>query len=68
LQAKNNIEITGTNLSSNRVIDLDKKGVKWKNYHKINFVNIKHEKYDASDKKPVDSDLLDPVTMSKIMK
>jgi len=66
LQARNTIEITVTNLSFNRIIDLDKKGVKWKNFHEINFVNIRYEKYDASNKEPVTSGLLGPVTVREI--
>ena len=66
LQKKNSIEIEVTNLSFNRVIDLDRKKVPWKNFHEINFVNIKYERYDASNKKPVLSGLLNEVTLFPI--
>lgn len=66
LQKKNKIEIEVTNLSFNKVIDLDRKGVQWKNFHDINFVNIKYEPYDASDKVPVPSGLLTTITICPI--
>lgn len=66
LQVKNTIEITVTNLSFNRVIDLDKRGVKWKNFNEINFVNIRYEKFDASDKASLVSGLLGDVTLMPI--
>ena len=68
LKANNTIDIIVTNLSFNRVIDLDKRGVNWKNFHEINFVNIRYEKYDASDKEPVPSGLLGPVTLKELKK
>jgi hypothetical protein len=61
IKKKNNIEIEVTNLSINRVIDLDKKGVNWKNFYDINFVNIKYQLFDASNYEPEDSGLLSPV-------
>lgn len=59
----NRIEIRVKNLSFNRVIDLDRRGVNWKNYYEINFVDINYKKYDASDKEPVLSGLLGPVRL-----
>ena len=69
---KNTIEIEVTNLSFNRVIQLDKEGGNWKNYHEINFVNIRYQPYDASNKKPEDSGLISeiyliPVTIKEGM-
>ena len=61
IKQKNTIEIEVTNLSINRVIDLDRKGFNWKNFYDINFVNIKYQPYDASNYKPEDSGLLSPV-------
>lgn len=68
LQKKNTIEIEVTNLSFNKVIDLDRKKVPWKNFHEINFVNIKYERYDASDKEPVLSGLLSDIKLFSIEK
>lgn len=61
LKKSNTIEIEVANLSFNRVIDLDKRKVPWKNFHEINFVDIQYKPYDASDKEPVESGLLGPV-------
>ena len=61
IRKDNIIEIEVTNLSFNRVIKLDLEEVKWKNYNEINFVDIRYQPYDASDKKPEDSGLLSKV-------
>lgn len=61
IQEKNIMEIEVANLSFNRVIQLDRDGGNWKNYHEINFVNIRYQPYDASDKKPEDSGLISNV-------
>jgi len=63
LKQTNEIEIEVTNLSFNRVIDLDRKGVQWKNFNEINFVNIRYEPFDASNKKPVESGLLGDIKL-----
>lgn len=68
LKKNNKIEIEVTNLSFNRVIDLDKKGVEWKNFNEINFVNIKYEPYDASNKEPMKSGLLNKVKLIPLKK
>ncbi len=41
---ENNIEIEVTNLPANRIADLDRRGVKWRIFHEINFVNIAYKK------------------------
>lgn len=48
LKTKNHIEIEVTNLSANRIRDLDKRGIVWKNFHEINFVDIRYKPFDAS--------------------
>ena len=67
---KNLLEIEVTNLSANRIADMDRRGVNWKKFHNINFVNIKYKKFDASNWQPMDSGLLGPVQLipAKIMK
>jgi len=67
LQESNTIEIQVRNLSFNRVIDLDRKGVPWKNFHEINFVNIRYEPYDASGAEPMPSGLLGPITITPLI-
>lgn len=61
IQKENTIDIEVTNLSFNRIIQLDRVGAKWKNFQELNFVNIRYQPYDASDKKPEDSGLLAPI-------
>lgn len=58
LKEENTLEIEVTNLSYNRVIDLDRKKVAWKNFHEINFVNIQYKPFDASMDEPLPSGLL----------
>jgi len=66
LKKSNTLEIEVRNLSFNRVIDLDQKGVPWKNFHEINFVNINYKPYDASGAEPMPSGLLNPVTLTPL--
>ena len=58
---KNKMEIEVTNLSANRIRDLDKRGVDWKKFYDINFVDINYNKFDASKWQLEDSGLLAPV-------
>jgi hypothetical protein len=48
LKTNNHIEIEVTNLSANRIRDLDQRGIVWKNFHEINFVDIRYKPFDAS--------------------
>jgi hypothetical protein len=66
LKESNTMEIDVRNLSFNRVIDLDRKGITWKNYYEINFVNIRYEPYDASGAEPMPSGLLGPVSITPV--
>lgn len=66
IRQKNTIEIEVTNLSFNKVIQLDRDGGNWKNFHEVNFVNIRYQPYDASDKKPEDSGLTTPIYLIPI--
>ena len=60
---KNDIRIEVANLMANRVRDLDKRKVSWRNYHEINFVNIDYKDFDASQWKLMDSGLKGPVRL-----
>jgi hypothetical protein len=62
-KGKNTLEVEVTNLSANRIADLDRGEVEWKKFHDINFVNIHYQKFDASDWPLMDSGLLGPVTL-----
>jgi len=61
---QNLLEIEVTNLSANRIRDLDLREVNWKIFHEINFVNHKYEIFDASKWPLTPSGLLGPVTLT----
>lgn len=60
---KNTLEIEVTNLSANRIADVDRRRVPWKKFYNINFVDIKYCPFDASDWKLMDSGLMGPVNL-----
>ena len=60
---KNDLRIEVTNLAANRVADLDRRKVNWKQFHEINFVNIDYKPFDASAWPTLDSGLLGPVRL-----
>jgi len=65
LQPKGNkLEVEVTNVSANRIRDLDRRGVKWRNFYDINFVNLDYQPFDASNWPLTDSGLLGPVTLT----
>ena len=59
----NTLEVEVVNLAANRIRDLDRRGVQWKIFRDINFVNINYRPFDASDWQLVESGLLGPVTL-----
>lgn len=59
----NKLEIEVANLSANRIRDLDKRGVEWKKFHNINFVNIDYKPFDASVWELTDSGLIGKVQL-----
>ncbi|MCA9198283.1 MAG: hypothetical protein KDA87_12125 [Planctomycetales bacterium] len=56
------LEIEVTNLSSNRIRDLDRQKVDWKKFYDINYVNVNYKPFDASTWAVRPSGLLGPVT------
>jgi len=62
----NVLEVEVTNLSANRIRDLDRRGVEWRTFHDINFVNINYRPFDASKWPLADSGLLGPVTLTPV--
>jgi len=62
----NRLEIEVTNLGANRIRDLDRRGVLWKNFHDINFVNLQYRPFDAASWPLYDSGLLGPVTLTPL--
>ena len=60
----NDLVIEVTNLSANRIRDLDLRGVEWKKFHDINFVDHLYRPFDASHWDSEPSGLLGPVTLT----
>ncbi len=61
--AKNRLEVEVTNTAANRIRDLDRRGVAWRVFHDINFVNIDYKPFDASNWPLHESGLLGPVKL-----
>ncbi len=64
--ANNLLEIEVTNVSANRIRDLDRRGVPWKTFHDINFVNLDYKPFDAANWPLTSSGLLGPVTLAPL--
>jgi hypothetical protein len=62
----NRLEVEVTNVSANRIRDLDRRHVPWKIFHDINFVNIDYRPFDASNWPLTASGLLGPVTLTPV--
>lgn len=63
---RNTLALEVTNLAANRIRDLDRRGVPWKNFHEINFVNIFYRPFDAAAWPLQPSGLLGPVTLTPL--
>lgn len=63
----NTLEVEVTNVSANRIRDLDRRGVQWKIFRDINFVGIDYKPFDASQWPVRASGLLGPVTLQPIV-
>jgi hypothetical protein len=59
----NQLEIEVTNLSANRIRDLDRRKVPWRNFHDANVVNINYKPFDAANWPVFESGLIGPVTL-----
>lgn len=59
----NLLEIEVTNLTANRIRDLDRRGAEWKIFEDINFVDLEYRPFDAADWPVRDSGLLGPVRL-----
>jgi hypothetical protein len=62
-KGENILEIEITNLSANRLRDLDRRGVDWEKFF---FVNIFYKEFDASNWPIMDSGLLGPVKLRPV--
>jgi hypothetical protein len=63
-EGENTLKVEVANLMANRIRNMDRKGIEWRKYHEINFVNIDYKPFDASVWKPTPSGLLGPVTIT----
>ncbi len=63
LGGENRLEVQVTNLAANRIADMDRRGVAWKKFHEINFVDIRYKPFDASTWPAWPSGLLGPVRL-----
>lgn len=59
----NRLEVEVTGLAANRIRDLDRRGVVWRNFHDINFVNSDYKPFDASTWPIRDSGLVGTVVL-----
>jgi hypothetical protein len=72
LRASNTLEVAVTNLSANRVRDLDLRGVAWKKFYNVNFPARYPENrgadglFTAATWEPLESGLLGPVTLTPL--
>ena len=67
LKAQGNVlEAEVTNVSANRIRDLDRRKVEWKVFNDINFVNINYKPFDASNWLLTESGLIGPVTVTPV--
>lgn len=65
-EGKNRIEVEVTNLPANRIADYDRRGVDWRIFKEINFVNIFYTPVDYSGWGIMPSGLLGPVTLTPL--
>lgn len=63
---ENRLEVEVTNVAANRIRDLDIRGVEWRKFYDINFVNIDYEPFDASGWEIMDAGLQGPVTLKAL--
>jgi hypothetical protein len=62
----NVLEVEVTNLSANRIRDLDRRGVEWRIFRDINFVGIDYKPFDASRWPVRPSGLTGPITLEPL--
>jgi hypothetical protein len=62
----NLLEVEVTNLSANRIRDLDRRGVEWRIFRDINFVGIDYKPFDASRWPVRPSGLPGPVSLQPL--
>ncbi|MGH7939867.1 MAG: glycosylhydrolase-like jelly roll fold domain-containing protein, partial [Limisphaerales bacterium] len=63
----NKLEVEATNVSANRIRDLDRRHVPWKIFGDIGIVDVNYQPFDASNWPLTDSGLLGPVTLTPML-
>jgi hypothetical protein len=72
MENDNILEIEVSNLMANRIVDMDRRSVKWKKFYNINFPPRKRENrgpdglFDASGWLPRESGLIGPVKLMPV--
>ena len=64
--AGNRLEVEVTSVAANRIRDLDRRGVAWRIFKDINFVNLNYKAFDASNWPVTDCGLIGPVTLTPL--
>lgn len=62
-EGENELIVEVSNVAANRIGDADRRGVNWKAFHEINFVNRDYKPFDASNWPARPAGLLGPVTL-----
>jgi len=62
-KGENTLQIEVTNLPANAIADLDRRGVEWRIFKEINFVDINYKSSNYSNWKPMPSGLLGSVKL-----
>ncbi|MDR1161007.1 MAG: glycosyl hydrolase family 2, partial [Tannerellaceae bacterium] len=65
-EGENRIEIEVTNLPANRIADYDRRGIHWRKFYDINFVNIRYDDARFDTWAPIPSGLLGPVVLKEL--
>ncbi|KPK80534.1 MAG: glycoside hydrolase [Bacteroides sp. SM23_62_1] len=63
---ENTLEMEVTNLSANRLRDLEMRGIEWKIFYEINMVNRHYEEFDATAWDPMPSGIMGPVSLTPL--
>ncbi len=67
-EGNNTLEIEVTNLSANRLRDLELRGIEWKIFYEINMVNRHYKEFDATGWDLMPSGLLGEVSITPLSK
>lgn len=62
----NTIEVEVTNLPANRIADMDRQGVQWRNFKDINIVDLNYKRTPYTSWQPMPSGLIGPVKLQKM--